>query len=545
MPRVNPEASFEAAARHLFRHLNDASMLRGNPLLRAFFIGATGSPEAILGKVHAQAVAIADGLCAELERKGLVREARRRREIVAALCAGEDPVRTAARLHVSRSHYYRERRAICIEVARAFGRAGTTGDARFVVRDDPLRLLFKRAETLRDAGFSRAAVGVLNDAYGCIEGACAKATVGLALAEELVFLGNHDRARELLAHSEDRNTQTWAIDANEWLRETQLLYRARLQSQLSRDSGGGSALETLAKRRIAQRRSDDVTYDAVFLSGEWYQNAGRFGEAKAMLRRLQAMDPTYLQAVPKRQIGVFLLAAYCAGASGDELDLTEKYFRDALELSLSGGTLVGALLATSGLIAHGAARGRDETAYAMAHDALRMAKGVDFNGFLGYVLVEIARAVLRTRYWRAVDPLVFELEALAAPRALGRALLKQAQGTLLKRTGRSREAHEALSEGLALAKDLGNRRLEGLMLRDRALALAGSNVDRERADAMREAVELVERYGSHSDLAATYDAAARVLGDRRILRQARHAGATVMDGRAAYDTVRVEPLRLV
>jgi hypothetical protein len=545
MPRIDPTASFEVAARHLFRHFNDAAMLRANPLLRRFFI-ETGvdSPGTVLSEIHAYAVAVNDELCRALEAKGFAPLARRRREIVAALCAGEAPAKTAARLRVSRSHYYRERHAVCVGIARALNGAATTQPSRVVMSDDPLRLLFKRAETLRDAGFSRAAVDVLESAYGAVAGASPKATVGLALAEELVFFGNHDRARALLAQSGGPYAQDLEADASDWLRETQILYRARLQSQLSRDAGGVSALETLAKRRIAERRSDDVTYDAVFLTGEGYRNAGRFGDAKGMLRRLQAMDGSYLRAIPKRQIGVLLLEAYCAEASDDELRLAEQSFRDALELSVASGTVVGALLAMAGLIAHDAARGRDEAAYTTARQALQMAKSVDFNGFLGFVMVEIVGAMLKTRYWRAIDPLVFEVERFAAPRALGRALLKQAQATFFMRMGRPKQAHQALSEGFALAKKLGNRRVEGLILRDRALGLMDSKAGPERADLMREAVDLVERYGSFNDLVVTYDAAARVIGDRRSLQQARQFSAPSLDGRAVRASVRVEPLRL-
>jgi hypothetical protein len=545
MPRIDPTASFEAAARHLFRHFNDAAMLRANPLLRRFFIETTvDSTSAVLNDIHSYAIAVTDELCSALESKGLARRAQRRREIVAALCAGEEPMKTAARLRVSRSHYYRERHAVCVGFARALNGAATTRASRGVMSDDPLRLLFKRAETLRDAGFSRAAVDVLESAYGAVAGASPKATIGLALAEELVFFGNHDRARVLLAQSNGSHGQDWEADASDWLHETQTLYRARLQSQLSRDPEGASALETLAKRRIAERRSDDVTYDAVFLTGEGYRNAGRFGDAKGMLRRLQGMDRTYLRAIPKRQIGVLLLEAYCAEASDDELGVAEQAFRDALELSIVSGTVVGALLAMAGLTAHDAARGRDEAAYTTARQALQIAKSVDFNGFLGFVMVEIVGAMLKTRYWRAVDPLVFDVEHLAAPRALGRALLKQAQATFLARTGRPKEAHEALAEGFALAKKLGNRRIEGLILRDRALSLVDSKAGRERADLMQEAVDLVERYGSFNDLVVTYDAAARVIGDRRSLQRARQLGASAEIKRPIRASTRLEPLRL-
>jgi tetratricopeptide (TPR) repeat protein len=524
MPRANPQESFEISARHLFRHINDVHALRTHPLLRGQIPSGFDDDSAFLREVHSRIVMLAEALCEDLTSRGLHRHALRRRAVVEALCKRENPAETARRLGISRSHYYRERHAICVGIARALKRAAPTKDPLIIVRDDPLRLLFKRAEVLRDAGFSHDAVGLLGEAYGCVDDELAKSAVGLGLAEELVFLGNHERARELLARSGFPGRRPAIGGAGDWLHDTWALCGARLESQLRSDSESGSALEMLAKSRAGRRRADDVTFDALFLTGEGYRNAGRFGDARAMLRHLQTMDPQYLQGVAKRRIGISLLTAYCAEDSNGDLGILERSFHDALELSITSGTLIGALLAMAGLIGHYAACGRDDAAYALAHDALKMANGVDFSGFLGYVIIGIVEALLRTAYWHAVNPLLFEIEQFAAPRALGRALLKHAQGKFFLRTGRLDEARAALLEGFTLARELGNRRIEGVILRDQALALKGAGAVATRTELMREAVELVERYGSSSDIAATYEAAAGVLSDRRSQWLARRTG---------------------
>lgn len=553
MPRVNPEHSFEASARHLFRHINQVEALRINPLLRSYFVIEVGERASILEEIHADILALTRAICAELDAQGLRLQALRRREIVAALCADETSEETAARLQISRSHYYRERYAICSRVAAALKQGAATHAVRCVVRDDPLRLLFSRAESLRDSGSSSQAVRVLEEAYSSVAEGFAKSAVGLALAEELVFLGGRDRASELLSRSRALRAQGTDNAASEWLSDSSALNEARLQSQLSRDAAAGSALETLAKRRIAEGRSDDVTFDAVFLSGESHRNSGRYDDARKMLRHLRAMEQRYAHALAKRQIAILLLAAYCAESSTDEFGLAEQSLRDALDLSVSSGTVVGALLATSGLIHHAAASGNDEAVYAMAHDALRMAKGVDFSGFLGYVVAEIVDAVLQTDYWRAAAPLLFDAEKLTAPGTLRHALLKRAQGNFWMRIGRRDEARAAALEAYAIAKKLGNLRLEGLTLKDRASMLPGKDANRQQADLMREAVALIERCGSASDLAATYDAAARVLRDHRSLRlarQARAAGGPFAEAprrepaKPCRRTKPIEPLRL-
>lgn len=550
MPRVNPESSFEVSARHLFRHIREADALRENPLVRHLLPVGSGIDDVDLSEIHRCVIAAASRVCNELEAQGLSLVAVRRRAIVAALCDGEEPEQTALRLGISRSQYYRERRAISVAVARALreGSAARHGSAG-VVRDDALRLLFRRAEALRDAGRSFEAVRMLDDAYAGIDDDFTKAAVGMALAEELVFLGGHDRARELIARSAELPVESDGGVNGDHLRDTWTLNRARLESQLSSAADAGSALEVLAKRRIGQGRSDDVTFSAAFLTGEWYRNAGRYAEARAMLGNLQKMDSRLLRGAPKRLIAIHLLEAFCAESGSDELGVAERSLREALELGVSSGTLVGSLLAMAGLIGHSAAAGCDGDAYEMAREALRMAQGADFSGFLGYVMVEIAGAVLQTRYWRMADPLVFELENLASPRSFALARLKLAQGAFFMRSGRQHLAREPLLDGLAAARQLGNRRLEGLLLRDYAVSL-GARSTRERVGMMREAVELIEGHGNSDDLLATYEAAARVIGDPHSVRLARQAQAAVRD-RVSFDSAavvrepdRVVPLRL-
>src|ERR1700690_3595171 len=108
MARANPDSSFEASARHLFRHLNDAAALRSNPLVSAHFSSETAH-DAILLRIHTHVLNLAELLCEELASQGRELQAHRRREIVVALCRGEAVTETAARLALSRSQYYRER----------------------------------------------------------------------------------------------------------------------------------------------------------------------------------------------------------------------------------------------------------------------------------------------------------------------------------------------------------------------------------------------------------------------------------------------------
>ena len=72
MPRANPESSFEVAARHLFRHINDVKSLRYNPLVRSMHVGAEngGADRAVLLAVHGQILTEASALCKDYAAAG-------------------------------------------------------------------------------------------------------------------------------------------------------------------------------------------------------------------------------------------------------------------------------------------------------------------------------------------------------------------------------------------------------------------------------------------------------------------------------------------
>ena len=137
MPRANPESCFEVAARHLFRHINDAKSLRYNPLVRSLHAGAEkgGGDRAVLSALHGRILTEASTLCKDYSAAGSKERAHRQYAIVVALCAGETAAYTAAQLGLSRRQYYRERRGICMRVSRALVAVAPTRVTRFEIGD--------------------------------------------------------------------------------------------------------------------------------------------------------------------------------------------------------------------------------------------------------------------------------------------------------------------------------------------------------------------------------------------------------------------------
>jgi tetratricopeptide (TPR) repeat protein len=529
MPRANPESTFEVAARHLFRHITDMKSLRYNPLVRAMRVGAEngGADPAVLLAVHGRILKAARALCKDYAAAGSKIRADRQYAIVVGLCDGEAAADTAARLGLSRRQYYRERRTICLRVSRALVQPSPGRATRFEM-SDPLRLLLARAEALLDQGFARRAVGLLDEARASLPEGVARSAVQLRLADALLSLGLAARAERLLTESSvDADTRTGGDPTSRWLYDHQRLVGARLAIETGRNADAGRALESLARRRFAEQEPDEETLDTLVECGNWYCQSGKFSHARNMLDRARDVSERLPRVAAHRQIAVTLLAAHCAEDSIDEFGLEHHWLSEALALSISNGSACGMLDAMNGLMGYYVSTGRDDDVYALAEESLCIAQGAEGTRILADVGIEITTMMLRTRYWRTVDPLLFEVEKLAQPGTLRWAVLKHLQGNFLMRAGRYDDGRAALAEAYDAARSVRNRRLESIVLRDLAIVLHHVGSVTEGIEFMRHAVELAEGYAGVWSLWNTYEAAARLLTDRRIARLARQARAAI------------------
>jgi tetratricopeptide (TPR) repeat protein len=125
-----------------------------------------------------------------------------------------------------------------------------------------------------------------------------------------------------------------------------------------------------------------------------------------------------------------------------------------------------------------------------------------------------------SKYWRALNPLLFEAESVVRPNTAAWQVLKLLQGQYLNRAGRYEEALPCLAESLEYASRFENPKVEAITLRDLGTSLARLGRIEESADALHRGIALAERHGSVQTLLVTYKAAAAVLKDPRITRHA-------------------------
>jgi tetratricopeptide (TPR) repeat protein len=530
MPHADPESSFEVAARHLFRHVNDLDALRRNPLARFVFDNTDEDGEGPVGLVRLHARIIGEASTLHDELTGDEARARRRHAIVVGLCNGESPDEAAARVGLSKRQYYRERRSICTHVSRALLSAMPKPSA---VASDPLRFLLVRAEALVDQGCGRRAVTLLEDASARMQESSARCVVRLELARALAALEND--APKAALPGEYSELDEYALHGQDtgWLSDRAALARALLALETGGGRDAGRALETLVKRWLVEQRATEEMLDALIECGNWYCQTGRAGDAQKMLRHVRAVARELRHPSVIQRIAIELLGARCTEDSADEFALEHRHLADALSLSTSNGSAKGALSAICALTVHYASIGLDGEAYALAEHGLRIARTTDGNRHLEAVAIHTVVGFIVTRHWRNIAPLLFEAERLTRAGSLSWAILKHVQGSYLTRVRRYDRARTALERARDAAASLGNNKLEAVVLRKLAIALRHLGSVDKSVEYMERSVEMSEQYGTGNTLYRTYDAAARLLPDRRIARLATESKAAMLRRAAA------------
>jgi tetratricopeptide (TPR) repeat protein len=428
-----------------------------------------------------------------------------------------------------------------MRVSRALVAAAPPRVTRFEIADHQ-QLLLARADALLDQGFAGRAVHLLGKARAALPAGAARLAVQLRLAEALISLGLAGRAERLLSEfCADADGHVVSDPTSRWLYDRQLLVGARLAMETGRNADAGQALASLARRRIAAAQADEETLDALVECGNWYCQNGKFSRARNLLERARDVSRRLPHAAVHQQIALTLLATHCAEDSIDEFGLEHHWLSEAMSLSISNGSVCGTLEAMNGLMGYYVSTGRDDDVYELAKQSLSIARNTEGTRLLADVGIETTTMMLRTRHWRPVDPLLFDVEKLAQPGTLRWAILKHLQGNFLMRAGRYDRAHVPLAGAYEAARSVGNRRLESIVLRDLAVVVHRVGSVTKGIEFMRHAVELAEGHSAVWSLWNTYEAAARLLPDRRIERLARQARAAI-SARANASHAREEPV---
>lgn len=517
MPHADPEKAFDVAARHLFRHLRDPRALRRNPLVRAYFSRASGSKDddACADRIRARILQEAARCRCEDVGAGFAGQAKRHAAIVIDICAGKPTIRTAARLRLSRRQYYRDRKSICTRVARALLPLREQNAPQIEITE-PLQLLFSRAATFSDQGLSERAVTMLDKAWPGIPRGKPLIAAQLELAENLIAAAEMSRADRLL-HFVRKEIVRCGESLGAALRDHLTLVEARLAFRTGRDAEAGPSINALANRQIASRRCDEVSLRTMVECGLWHCASADFEQGRRMLARARTIAERLRNVPSPQQVALALLHAYCAEDIVDEIDGSHRRFRDALALSIANASVRGAVEATVGLMGYYGSASSYELMYEYAERALSIARAAEGQQHLLFATMWIGTTFMKTPYWRAIGPLLFEAEQIAQPGTLSWIFIKEAQADFLSRNARYEAARASFAAAGDAAVKLQNPKWQGIVFRDLALMLNRLK-DSESIDAMQRAVNLAERSAGAWTRSLTYRAASQVLAKKRIAR---------------------------
>lgn len=528
--RAQPTRSWESAWRHLFRHIDEPAELRRNPLAAPFFSAADcgKADDEALQAIRSALLAALDEHELELRAAGESQKARRRRHIVEAQILGRQRAgEIAAGLHLSRMQLYRERREVCVRLARALV---NTTRRPLVVRTIAPAPALARAGALAEGCDTERAHALLEDvALNCGEQSD-RISALVQSANLLIEALETERAARRLDEAERLASADPAQTG-----EREGFARARVawaRAKLGRANGRASSgwvPDVLAQARAhppARAGDREQLIDELLEAASVALREGRFVRFRECLGRAQSSFASLAEPSTRQRARLLLLGAlvYEDRHDGAELDSARDARRMlgmAAAVARADGlllTAIDAALSAAGIAAHtlgdpGAAVREATPAVELAlrtgnrrliADACSFAAGLrNANGEFRTSL-ELTGLAMR---WGKLD---------LWQHAFVRAIEAQSHYDLRE----YRCAGEVAEEAVALAARIDNRRLLGATLRVSALALqaCGEPLARER---IGNAVDLLERYGCRHSLRAAYRASATITGNREHARRAR------------------------
>ena len=137
---------------------------------------------------------------------------------------------------------------------------------------------------------------------------------------------------------------------------------------------------------------------------------------------------------PEHRARLAYMASYQRFASGS-MDEQLLSAREALEACLLLGSAHGTLYSSLRLATNFAGVGDEERAYQYSNRALIVARAIDGKEATVEACLHIASALITTRFWRTLDPILFTVEGFARKDTLEWTGLKSFQGKLAPKVG--------------------------------------------------------------------------------------------------------------
>jgi hypothetical protein len=418
MALADPNASFEVAVRHVFRHLREPAQLRRNPLSRRFFERGRSQRPSVLDDRHSciwlmSAIETAAGECENVDLdQGLKEQAHRQRTIVKRTYFDHEPIPIiAADLGISVRQYYRERRAIVTRIGRRLeasrGMALTTGTMII----DELCVRIEQASGMFELGYGDAARSayraLLNNTSPLaarVEILCRVANIEIALGADAAADNNLREARTLYATNQFEMNPDSRAFAQMFLD----LVGARLAWYIGHPGrtmhllgSSMSSVELVARGR--NERAWELGADVFVERAERLCDLSKFSAAERDL--VGAADilrrPNGEQSLRQRS-DISRLWATIQGSRDNPLASLHR-LDEAMRFAIASGSVSRIVLAHSLIANHHAHSGDDQKALEVGASTMQMARHIKLRRFRAKVALSVAGALLATRFWNRAD----------------------------------------------------------------------------------------------------------------------------------------------
>ena len=529
---MTSSVSFNAAAKHLFRHLHDARALRRNPLVRHLFENPSAGTFArdrervVLERIHAL-VRQGSEHCRDADlAEGKDERAERQHAIVALQCLERRPIREVAEaLGISYGHCYRERAEIARRIAHYICEHSTPLTLDYLEDFDEFQIMMDRARHRATFSDLRSALrechkliysapsaqhkievlrltAVISLRFGIVRGA-----ENALLAAQALF------ARELSSEpSTARDVAQACID----LIEARLAYYRADEAQALRMAlAATQRLESASE--WTPSRGGELLAESLYELGTAFCNAGNLSKGYDYVSRSEkVLQEEHKAASPLRtriMIALWKLR--------DDLLMNSQHWypswqrlkglTTAFEQAYAAGALSEATAALVALAEYHSIAGNDAEALRSGRCAVLLAKQEKSERLMTQTAIRIAMTLQSTRYHELAVALTPKRPQLDSCDAYHRELLTYLSAQrALQRSG--------FQEAWAIATGEGDRRETAALRISRWLIAASAAHKLERGDArdlIEAAIPAAENLGSAPILKDAYTVAARVTGSPR------------------------------
>jgi hypothetical protein len=235
-------------------------VLQDNPIAKAIHSGPPSRvPVRAAIAVRTHILRVAAACRSEETRIGRKSSALRRYAIIAGICAGDLPTKTASELGLSLRQYYRDRKSICTRVARRL-LENPRSSLRDVELHEPLQLALRRAVSLVEQGFALRAAAFMKEVSASLESPSEKLAATLSRSVALVNCGSIVLATE--AFEEARGCLGQSPFISSALRAQFALSAVELAIESGQDKEAASLLEDLLQELRNDEASKELEVDA-------------------------------------------------------------------------------------------------------------------------------------------------------------------------------------------------------------------------------------------------------------------------------------------